>query len=423
MTILPRRLAALATVILVGAMVTILALRALGAPVAVGPAPTDSPAPSGSDAAPSPAASDDPLAVFAQIEAQVSELRGLPPADIGPPDVISRAALADELKRIFDETWTPRQLAADNLTLRAMGLLTPSQDIRTLTESLYNDQVLGFYDFETRRMVVVTDAGLTPEAKITYAHEFTHAMQDAAFDTGAGHDEEAQEDDGTLAMLALEEGDASVAMVRWAFAGNLSPEELAGIGSTPVPDMSGIPSWMVKQLTFPYETGAGFVSQLFARGGWGAVNRAYRQPPASTEQVLHIEKYLGHEPPARVPESTLAAGLGSGWRDEESTTIGEAMTAIWLQELGVSQAHATEAAAGWGGDQLTVADGPRDQWAMEWRLVWDTPADADEFINRQAEITTRLPFMRVVRRADETTTLIFHASSATVMRQITDESR
>ena len=35
-------------------------------------------------------------------------------------------------------------------------------------------------------MVVVTDAGLTPGAQITYAHEFTHAMQDAAFDTGRG---------------------------------------------------------------------------------------------------------------------------------------------------------------------------------------------------------------------------------------------
>ena len=30
-------------------------------------------------------------------------------------------------------------------------------------------------------MVVVTDAGLTAEARVTYAHEYTHALQDAAF--------------------------------------------------------------------------------------------------------------------------------------------------------------------------------------------------------------------------------------------------
>jgi hypothetical protein len=421
MTILPRRLAALATVILVGAMVTILSLRAIGAPIAVGPSAASSP--SAAPASPGATGSDDPLTVFAQIERQVSGLRGLPPADIGPPDVLSRDDLADELKRIFDETWTPRQLAADNLTLRAMGLLTDEQDIRDLTESLYDQQVLGFYDFDTRRMVVVSDAGLTAEAKITYAHEFTHAMQDATFDTGAHHDDDAQQDDAALARLALEEGDASVAMVRWAFSGNLSSDELGEIGSTPVPDMSGIPAWMVQQLTFPYETGAGFVSQLFARGGWDAVNAAYRRPPASTEQVLHIEKYLGQERPVRVADAPLASRLGSGWRQVESTTIGEAMTEIWMEQMGVDPVDATNAAGGWGGDRLTVAEGPNRQWAMSWQIAWDSARDADEFMAGQDQVTTALPFKSVARRVDRMTTLLFHASSATVMRQITDASR
>jgi hypothetical protein len=418
MTMLPRRLAALATILLVAAMVAILALRATGAPVAIGP----SAMPTASDGAPQPTPSGpgDPLAVFARIERQVSELRGLPPAHIGPPEVISRAELAAELRRIFDETWTPRQLAADNLTLRAMGLLSQSQDIRQLTESLYEDQVLGFYDFDSKRMVVVTDEGLTAEAKITYAHEFTHAMQDAAFHTGAEHESGAEEDDASLARLALEEGDASVAMVRWAFAGNLSPEELAAVGSTPVPDMSGIPEWMVRQLTFPYETGAGFVAQLFARGGWELVNTAYRQPPASTEQVIHVEKYLGREAPLAVKDEPLAAKLGSGWRNVESTTIGEAMIGIWLTQLGVGLQDATAAAGGWGGDRLSVAAGPDGQWAMAWQTAWDSPAEADEFVARHADITADLPFKTVLRRTGGTTTYVFHASSATVMRRLTD---
>ena len=163
--------------------------------------------------------------MFAQIEQQVSDLRDLAAPDIGPPDVITRDELAVELEALFDETWTDEQLAADNLTLRAMGLLTEEQDIRELTEQLYAGQVLGFYDFEDQRMVVVTDAGLTAEAQITYAHEFTHAMQDAAFDTGAVHDATAEDDDQAMARLALEEGDAVVAMFQWAF-GNLGPDQL-----------------------------------------------------------------------------------------------------------------------------------------------------------------------------------------------------
>ena len=111
-----------------------------------------------------------------------------------------------------------------------MGLLTEDQDIRELTEQLYAGQVLGFYDFEDQRMVVVTDAGLTAEAQITYAHEFTHAMQDAAFDTGAAHD--------AVPRTTTRPWRGSRwrrATRRWPCSSgpspNLAPDELGGIGA------------------------------------------------------------------------------------------------------------------------------------------------------------------------------------------------
>ena len=328
--------------------------------------------------------------------------------------MITRDELAEELQAIFDEEWTEEQLADDNLTLRAMGLLTEEQDIRELSEFLYAGQVLGFYDFEEQRMVVVSDAGLTPEAQITYAHEFTHAMQDAAFDTGTEREGQAEDDDAALARLALEEGDATVAMFQWAF-GNLEADELAGLGATPLPDTTGVPEWMVRQLEFPYLAGATLVSELWASGGWDAVDAAYDDPPASTEQVLHPDKYLDGEPPVEVADPELAGLMGAGWRDVESSTVGEAMLGIWLEEMGVEADDASVAAAGWGGDRLSVAAGRTASGRWRWRIAFDAPGQAAEFDDAYAAITAELPFATAVRETGAAERLVLHAPSQSVL--------
>jgi hypothetical protein len=57
---------------------------------------------------------------------------------------------------------------------------------------------------------------------------------------------------------------------------------------------------------------------------------------------------------------------------------------------------------------------------MAWQIAWDSPAEADEFVAQHADITADLPFKTVLRRTGGTTTYVFHASSATVMRRLTD---
>jgi hypothetical protein len=418
MTPMSRRASGVAAALLAAAIMAVLGLRALGLPVAVGPqaSPTAVP-PSPTTGLPSPSASEDALGVFARIEQQVSDLRELPPAEIGPPDILTRDELVVELKALFDEAWSGGQLARDNLTLRAMGLLTEGQDIRQLTESLYAGQVLGFYDFEEKRMVVVTDAGLTPEAQVTYAHEFTHAMQDATFGTGKEHRPQSEDDDAALARLALEEGDATVAMLQWATR-HLTAEQLAEIAATPQPDTSSVPRWMIRQLEFPYVSGAQLVTQLWASGGWEAVDAAYGEPPESTEQVMHPEKLLADEAPVLLPDPELAEMLGDGWHNVESSTIGESMLGIWLEELGIGGLDAANAAQGWGGDRLSIARGPNGAWVMAWQIAWDTRNEATEFEDIHGAISADLPFATEIERASGTKTLILHASAGALLDQV-----
>jgi len=411
MSPLARRPAAISVLLLSLAIVAVPGLRWMGVQIGTGlvasPTPvvaTATPQPSG------PTSSQDLLTAFGQIEVQVRELRGLPAADIGPPQVLTRAELADTLPDLLEP-------ALDNATLRALGLLDADQDVVALTEQLYLAQVLGYYDFDARQMVVVTDAGLTPAARITYAHEYTHALQDAAFDSSAAQQSVAGQRDRELALLGLEEGDATTAMVLWAI-GHLSADELAGITETPVPDMTGIPAWMVRLLEFPYLSGAEFVGQLYASGGWDAVDAAYSDLPVSTEQVIHPEAYLDGEAPVEVDPLDLWSALGTEWGHASDTTLGEAWMAIWLEGIGVAPTAADKAAAGWGGDRLTVATHADGSWTLGWRVVWDAPLEATEFATAYAGVREALPFATRLIPISDSETVVLQASSTDLLETI-----
>lgn len=407
-----RRLAAVAVLLLSLTIVAVLALRGMGFQIGFGPFASAIPVEETPSASPSgsPAASQDPLLVFAQIEREVRALRELPAANIGAPDVLTRAELAEILPGLLEPP-------LDNVTLQALGLLTADQDIVELTEQLYTAQVLGFYDSDAKRMVIVSDAGLTPQARITYAHEYTHAMQDAAFDTGVAHEALMGQKDRELAFIALEEGDATTAMVLWAIA-HLTADEMLGITDTPLPDMTGIPDWMVRFLEFPYLSGAQFIGQLYASGGWDAVNAAYADPPDSTEQILHPETYIDGEAPLEVDGLDLWATLGDDWEHAVETTLGEAWIRIWLEGLGVESTLAARGADGWGGDWVAVADGGDLGWALGWRIVWDAPIEATEFEDAYADVATGLSFATRVVRVSERETVVLHASSAQLLDQV-----
>lgn len=417
------RLAALGVVLLTLAAAGVVVLYGLGLldrpATGVGPSPTPSrsvPA----TASPTPAMarrSPGTAAILAQIEGQVRALRGLPAPDIGPPDVITRAELADELERILDETWTAEELERANRVLEALGLLGPGEDLRELSERLYAGQVLGFYDFTEQRMVVVSEAGLDPLARVTYAHEYTHAMQDAAFDTFTAR-EGLSDDDAILARQALEEGDATAVMFQWAFE-HMAPEDMVGLGATPLPDMTGIPDWMIRQLELPYLAGFTFVTSLQAQGAgdWAMVDAAYRDPPRSMEQVLEPQKYIAGEEPVEVVAADVASALGERWQDLEPNTLGQAMIDIWLVELGVAQDVARRAATGWGGDRLAVATDEGGAWAMAWRIAWDTGADAEEFAAAHADVDPGAPISSRLERPSARETVVLHASTP----QLADE--
>jgi hypothetical protein len=131
-------------------------------------------------------------------------------------------------------------------------------------------------------------------------------------------------------------------------------------------------------MLFPYQEGLRFVRTLYQGGGWAAVDRAYRDPPTSTEQLLHPERYLtNRDQPQAVTVPDVSARLGGGWRPGVEVSFGELDARLLLQgELAV--ATASSAAEGWDGGRLrTFQQGSRT--AMVLRTVWDSSAEATQF--------------------------------------------
>lgn len=433
-----QRLAAAVTAVLLVAIVAVVLLSTPGGPIGGGVAsPTSSATASASASASAGAsasaevtasadASPDEAAVLAtlrEIEDQVIQLRGLERADIGDPDIITRQELVDELRAVFDAEYPPDERARDNVALRALGLLEPGQDVAELQLQLLGDQVLGFYDDVEKRMVVVTDAGLDPEAKMTYAHEYTHALQDANFGLDTLDTDAVGEDDRALARTALIEGDATVTMLAWALQ-HLTPQELMQIGqSTEIPDMTGIPSWMVDQLQFPYTSGQLWVSSLAGEDpvmhpDFTEIDAAWADPPDTTEQVMKPGAWSPREPAVPVEVPDLAAELGDGWEAVDDTPIGQASIEIFLKYHGVAADVARVAAAGWGGDRVAIASGPDDAFAVAWVLAWDTPNDATEFADAYRSVLDALPFPASVTALPSGEILVVHASDDALLDRV-----
>ena len=427
------RLVLVLVAIIVIAGIAVLGLNLAGTGIGRGPvtsasadpSPSIATEPSASASAETSAPSDAEIqAVLDEIEEQVIGIRGLEAADIGPAEIITRNELAVELEQLFDEQYPPEERERDNIALRALGLLEPDQDVAELQLQLLGDQVLGFYDDVEKRMVVVSDAGLDVEARITYAHEYTHALQDAAFGPGALDTDTPGDDDGDLARLSMIEGDAFLTMLAWMLQNLSETEILEYFASAEVPDTSGIPSWMVAQLEFPYEAGLTWTTAL--AGGdptspdYTEVDAAFGDPPDSTEQIIELDKWEPREAPDVVVVPDLAAALGDGWEEVDSTPMGQATIGIMLEYFGIPGVEAREAGSGWGGDHAVVATGPDDAFALAWRLSWDSPDDAAEFVTAYENVVDGLDFPASVTELPNGEILVAHASTDELLEQTVD---
>lgn len=324
--------------------------------------------------------SDQQRRIVDEVKAQVAAIRGLAWQRDLPVKVVTR----DELSRKITElnakeiAKTRDELAAGESVLKLLQLIPRNLDYVKTIDALLAGAVLGFYDDETQELYVGGEGASTIDVatRSVLAHELTHALTDQAFGFGAAtralDDQDRSEE--SAAFSAVIEGDAELVRTMWEQKHLSSDQraEAARGSSDDTGTYDKVPPYLVHSLRFPYDAGSQFVRARFKAGGFAEVDKAYRQPPTSTEQILHPALYAVGQGWTAPPFPDLAAATGCTKVD--NGTLGEFDMSEVL-DVQLSATDAVKAVAGWNGDAYGVVRcGAAVGFAQRWQT--DAPADA-----------------------------------------------
>jgi hypothetical protein len=330
--------------------------------------------------------------VSAEVLAKVSNLRGLTIMSPVTNGLKSRESIKAMVLKDLSESTTPQQMRDSTALLKFLGLVPADFELERETVALLTEQIAGFYDPKTK-VFYLADWIPVGEQRTVMAHELTHALADQHFNLRRLEKWPDGDGDAELAARALVEGDATAMMIEFELAERGLPHDVSrfpvslvdlmressGASDPEHPVFAGAPAILRESLQFPYVYGAGFVQALLKSGRWTSVSAAYKTFPASTEQVMHPEKFLAGEKPSKIELPEVTALLGDGWRKVDEDVNGEFGYYLILKDR-LPDREAAAAAAGWGGDRYAFyLDAAREQATLVHVSTWDTEADATEF--------------------------------------------
>jgi hypothetical protein len=310
---------------------------------------------------------------------KVSAVRGLQATRDVPGKTLARDRLLARVKEHVAVEVPNTAIRNEGLVLQLMGFVPSTFDYEKETFALLEAQLAGYYEPADHTMYLAADLD-DDNARATLAHELVHALQDHHWDLASRSKYKPGQGDLSSARSALAEGDATSAMLDVLIADtgrtalDVPPELFSEQILTSMDKGPGAsaPHVMRASLVSPYIDGTLFVHALRRKGGWKAVDQAWENPPLTSEQILHLDKYELHEAALEVAPPTLAA-LGSGWTVAEADTYGELGTRLTFAEW-MDAKRAADAASHWGGDRGILLQKGAHEYAFAWRIRYDKPA-------------------------------------------------
>jgi len=341
-----------------------------------------------------------------ELRAEAERIRGLPWKSEVPGHTILRKEIPPAFEEEVAFYFPPEKRGRYARALRRMGFLAEDEDPFTIMGSMMAGMAGGFYSPRARELFVV-EGFAGDGAKPILLHELVHALEDQHFDYRALTLPITMDPDRSFAASCVVEGSAEHARVAYQ---NAHPEIMAAFArSSADPEaakeqmrvLRTTPAFMIVPTLLHYRHGPLLVTralrQAEGKGYKDVMAELYADPPESTEQILHPDRWFTDKrdyPRGILWAGDLSTALGPGWEAIYEQRFGELDLALYLDRyLGGTNGRvdvrnlmrsvptcdqARKAAEGWdGGRMLFLANGDAPL-VMVQAWAFDTPDDASE---------------------------------------------
>lgn len=282
------------------------------------------------------------------------------------------------LKQLTDSA-NMREVVGQSVAYKLLGMIPDTLDLPNLLTRLLEEQIVGYYDPQTKVLYIVKDSPKN-ETEVIVTHELVHALQDQYVSLDSVQKLTGDNDRQTAAQ-AVFEGEAVYEQIQAMLGpGNLAVglpggwervRETIRNNEAAMPVYSSAPMVVQETLIFPYLSGAEFVRTFRSR----EPNRApFTDPPTSTAQILHVNDYFGK----RVTATPVSFGKIAGVTPTYDNNLGEFETRLFLYQQLNDIDQAAHGASGWSGDRYITFE-TRGGPAIAWATVWLTPAEGARF--------------------------------------------
>ena len=311
-----------------------------------------------------------------------------------PAEILAKEKFSKMVQEGVKDAETSKETHAAEVALKMFGLVPQDFNLAHESGDLLAELAAAIYDYKKKRLFVLDSTKADTEQRIALVHELAHALADQQHPLRK-YINDADGDEQQTARQAVIEGQAT--WLSWAYLskksggrGEVPPAlvdrlaDSAGASGDDFPVFSQAPLYIRESLTFPYTEGMRFQDAVYRELGQAAFERVFRDPPRSTQHIMHPQTYLMGRMPTKPALPRLEDAVGKEarhFRILADGDVGEFDYSVMLRQY-IGETEGRDAASHWRGGVYRLYEHKQAKYpVLAHSSEWDSPEAARAFFD------------------------------------------